>query len=72
MEGVLDLREEHLFFPSYRIVTSEKRQEPTLNLGCREILLQGIKCLMEALIAWCVNEPLQLIWGDLQALGFLA
>lgn len=64
--------EKNIFFSSYRIIiTSEKRQEPTLNLGCSEILLQDIKCLVEALIAWCVNEPLQLIWGDLQALGFL-
>lgn len=71
VEGVLNSREEY-FFSSCGIVTSEKRQEPALHLGCRGILLQDIVCLGEVLIVWCVNEPFQPIWGDLQALGFIA
>lgn len=71
VEGVLNSREEY-FFSSCGIVTSEKREEPALYLGCRGILLQDILCLGEVLIARCVNEPFQLIWGDLQALGFIA
>lgn len=71
VEGLLNSREEY-FFSSCGIVTSEKRQEPALHLGCRGILLQDIVCLGEVLIVWCVNEPFQPIWGDLQALGFIA
>lgn len=41
VEGVLNSREEY-FFSSCGIVTSEKRQEPALHLGCRGILLQDI------------------------------